>query len=90
MTLLVYTIGGALAGLGGVILASQFKSGDPNFGPLFELQVIAAVVVGGTSLNGGQGKILGTLIGTLFIGVVNNGMNLLQVRQLADDRARRR
>jgi ribose transport system permease protein len=79
VTLLVYTLGGALAGLGGVILCSQFNSGDPTFGPLFELQVIAAVVVGGASLNGGQGKILGTLIGTLFIGVINNGMNILNI-----------
>lgn len=79
VTRLVYIIGGALAGLGGVILASQFKSGDPNFGQLFELRVIAAVVVGGASLNGGQGKILGTLIGTLFIGVIDNGMNVLNI-----------
>ncbi len=79
VTLLVYTLGGTLAGLGGVILASQFQSGDPNFGQLFELRVIAAVVVGGASLSGGQGKILGTLIGTLFIGVIDNGMNLMNI-----------
>lgn len=73
---LVYTICGALAGLGGIIVASQLKSGDPNFGQLYELMVIAAVVVGGTSLLGGEGKILGTLIGAFIIAVIQNGMNL--------------
>jgi ribose transport system permease protein len=74
--ILVYTICGALAGLGGIIVASQLKSGDPNFGQLYELMVIAAVVVGGTSLLGGEGKILGTLIGAFIIAVIQNGMNL--------------
>ena len=72
----VYTICGALAGLGGIIVASQLKSGDPNFGQLYELMVIAAVVVGGTSLLGGEGKILGTFIGAFIIAVIQNGMNL--------------
>jgi len=75
----VYTACGALAGLGGVITASLFKSGDPKYGPLAELYVIAAVVVGGTSLSGGEGKVLGTLIGALIIGVIENGMNLTNV-----------
>ena len=61
--LMVYTICGALAGLGGVVLASQLAAGDPKFGLMYELEVIAAVVVGGTSLMGGQGQIFGTLIG---------------------------
>jgi ribose transport system permease protein len=74
---LVYTICGALAGLGGIIVASQLKSGDPNYGVLYELMVIAAVVVGGTSLLGGEGKILGTLIGAFIIAVIQNGMNLM-------------
>jgi ribose transport system permease protein len=77
--LLVYTLCGGLAGLGGVVMASQLKSGAPNFGQTYELSVIAAVVVGGTSLAGGQGKILGTLIGVLIIAVIQNGMNLLGV-----------
>ena len=77
--LLVYTVSGALAGLGGIITASLFKSGDPKYGPLAELYVIAAVVVGGTSLMGGQGKVLGTLIGALIIAVIENGMNLTNV-----------
>jgi ribose transport system permease protein len=77
--LFVYTLCGGLAGLGGVVMASQLKSGAPNFGQTYELSVIAAVVVGGTSLAGGQGKILGTLIGVLIIAVIQNGMNLLGV-----------
>jgi ribose transport system permease protein len=75
----VYAVSGIVAGLGGVILASQLKSGAPTYGLMYELQVIAAVVVGGTSLYGGQGKIIGTLIGALIIGVIQNGMNLTGV-----------
>ena len=75
----VYVISGALAGLGGVMLASQLGAGDPKFGQMYELDVIAAVVVGGTSLLGGQGKIFGTLIGAFIIAVIKNGMNLTNV-----------
>ena len=75
----VYAICGALAGLGGVILASQLKSGAPTYGAMYELYVIAAVVVGGASLSGGEGKIFGTLIGALIIAVIQNGMNLTGV-----------
>jgi ribose transport system permease protein len=71
-----YAVSGALAGLGGVILASQFKSGAPTYGYNYELQAIAAVVVGGTSLTGGEGKMSGTLLGALIIAVIQNGMNL--------------
>ncbi len=77
--LAVYTICGALAGLGGIVLASQLAAGDPKFGLMYELEVIAAVVVGGTSLMGGAGKILGTLIGAFIIAVIKNGMNLTNV-----------
>ena len=77
--LFVYTLCGALAGVGGVIMASQLKSGSPTYGGMYELYVIAAVVVGGTSLYGGDGKILGTLIGALIIAVIQNGMNLTGV-----------
>lgn len=77
--LLVYIISGALAGLGGIVLTSQLSAGDPKFGLMYELEVIAAVVVGGTSLMGGQGKIFGTLIGAFIIAVIKNGMNLLGV-----------
>ena len=75
----VYTLCGLLAGLGGVMEASLHITGDPKSGTLVELQVIAAVVVGGTSLAGGQGKIFGTLVGALIIGVIRNGMNLTGV-----------
>jgi ribose transport system permease protein len=77
--LLVYTLCGALAGLGGVVMASQLKSGTPTYGVMYELYVVAAVVVGGTSLSGGEGKVLGTLIGALIIAVIQNGMNLTGV-----------
>lgn len=75
----VYTVSGMLAGLGGVVMASQLKSGAPTYGLAYELHVIAAVVVGGASLSGGEGRILGTLIGALVIGVIQNGMNLTNV-----------
>jgi ribose transport system permease protein len=78
--LFVYCVSGTLAGLGGVIMASQLKSGSPTYGLMYEMYVIAAVVVGGTSLSGGQGKIFGTLIGAFIIAVIQNGMNLTGVR----------
>jgi ribose transport system permease protein len=75
----VYTTCAVLAGLGGVVMASQLKSGAPTYGLMYELYVIAAVVVGGTSLSGGEGRILGTLIGAFIIAVIQNGMNLTNV-----------
>jgi ribose transport system permease protein len=77
--LFAYTSSGLLAGLGGVVMASQLKSGSPTYGQMYELYVIAAVVVGGTSLAGGEGKVLGTLIGAFIIAVIQNGMNLMNV-----------
>ena len=77
--LFAYTVCGALAGLGGIVMASQLKSGAPTYGQMYELYVIAAVVVGGTSLSGGEGKVLGTLIGAFIIAVIQNGMNLTGV-----------
>jgi ribose transport system permease protein len=77
--LFAYVACGLLAGLGGVIMASQLKSGSPTYGGMYELYVIAAVVVGGTALAGGEGKILGTLVGALVIAVIQNGMNLTNV-----------
>lgn len=73
----VYLVAGLCAGFGGCIQASQLDSGAPNLGMMFELYVIAAVVVGGTSLSGGSGRIFGTLIGAFIISVIQNGMNLL-------------
>jgi ribose transport system permease protein len=79
VVLIAYTLCGAMAGLGGVLLSSQLQSGAATYGAMYELLVIAAVVVGGASLSGGRGKILGTLIGALVIAVIQNGMNLLGV-----------
>ena len=75
----VYAICSLAAGLGGCIQASQLNTGTPNMGMMYELHVIAAVVVGGTSLSGGKGKIFGTLIGAFIISVIQNGMNLLGI-----------
>lgn len=75
----VYVLSGVAAGLGGVVLSSQLKSGSPTYGLSYELYVIAAVVVGGTSLAGGEGNIIGTLIGVFIIAVIKNGMNLTGV-----------
>ena len=77
--LFVYSVCALLAGLGGIVQASQLKSGAPTYGVMYELYVIAAVVVGGTSLAGGHGKVLGTLIGAFIIAVIQNGMNLTGV-----------
>jgi len=79
VTMIAYITSGILAGLGGVITASQLKSGSPTYGNMYELYTIAAVVVGGTSLNGGEGRMLGTLIGAFTIAVIQNGMNLTNV-----------
>ena len=77
--LFTYAFCGAMAGLGGVVQASQLKSGAPTYGQMYELYAIAAVVVGGTSLAGGEGRVLGTLIGAFIIAVIQNGMNLTGV-----------
>jgi ribose transport system permease protein len=78
-TLIVYVICGALAGLGGIMVSSRLNAGDPKYGTMYELEVIAAVVVGGTSLMGGEGRMYGTLIGAFIIAVIRNGMNLMGV-----------
>lgn len=75
----VYAISGFMASLSALILTSRLNSAQPTAGESYELDAIAAVVLGGTSLNGGKGWIFGTLIGALIIGVLNNGMNLIGV-----------
>jgi ribose transport system permease protein len=75
----VYTLSGLAAGLAGVLVASRLNAGYPRAGEFYELDAIAAVVVGGTSLFGGRGSIWGTLAGAFFIGVLNNGLNLFRV-----------
>ena len=76
VTTWVYVLNGFLVGLAGVTLASRLGAGLANAGMQYELDVIAAVVVGGTSLMGGKGSVVSTLFGAIFIGVLNNGLNL--------------
>ncbi len=75
----VYLICGVLSAISGVLLASRMNSGQPNAGLMYEMDVIAAVVVGGTSLFGGRGSIVGTFLGAMLIGILRNGLNLLNV-----------
>lgn len=75
----VYVLNGFLVGLAAIVLASRLGAGVPNAGLQYELDVIAAVVVGGTSLSGGRGSVISTLFGAIFIGVLNNGLNLVGV-----------
>jgi ribose transport system permease protein len=77
--LIVYSLGATLAAIGGIIVTSRLDSAQPNAGISYELDAIAAVVIGGTSLNGGRGSIWGTVIGAIIIGVLNNGLVLLNV-----------
>ena len=79
VTWMVYVLNGALVGIGGLTLASRLSAGVPNSGIQYELDVIAAVVIGGTSLTGGRGTIAGTLWGAIFIGALTNGLNLANV-----------
>nr|WP_026682691.1 ribose ABC transporter permease [Priestia megaterium] len=75
----VYSLTGMLSVLAGIIITSRLNSAQPTAGSMYELDAIAAVVIGGTSLAGGRGRITGTLIGALIIGVIDNGLNLLHV-----------
>jgi ribose transport system permease protein len=76
---IAYVISGITAAMSALILTSRLNSAEPVAGQGYELDVIAAVVIGGTSLSGGRGSVWGTLIGALLIGVINNGMNLLGI-----------
>ena len=75
----VYALGGGLAGVAGLILTARLDSATPSAGFGYELDSIAAVVIGGTSLNGGRGSVPGTVLGCLIIGILNNGLVLLEV-----------
>lgn len=77
--IMIYSLSGLMAALAGIILTSRLNSAQPTAGTSYELDAIAAVVLGGTSLSGGRGWIVGTLIGALIIGTLNNGLNLLGV-----------
>lgn len=74
-----YVLCGLTAAISGVVLSSRLMSGQPNAGTGFELDAIAAVVLGGTAISGGRGHIFGTLVGALTLGVLNNGLNLMEV-----------
>lgn len=82
---LVYVISGACAGIAGLLLMARFSSGSPQTGLGYELQAIAAVVVGGTSLVGGRGTIAGTFAGALLIGALYNAMNLLHIESYTQE-----
>ena len=75
----VYSISGFLAGIAGLLLASRIVSGNPTAGQSYELDAIAAVIIGGVSMSGGAGKWFGTVIGALFIAVIGNGLDILNV-----------
>ena len=75
----VYMISGLLAGLAGIVLSSRVMSGNPSAGVGYELDAIGAVVIGGTSLTGGVGTVFGAVVGALILGVINNGLDLLNV-----------
>lgn len=85
MKICIYAISGIAAASSGIILTSRLFSGDPKTGVLYELDAIAATVVGGTSLSGGKGSIPGTFLGALIIGIIANGLNLLGVESYTQD-----
>ena len=83
--LAVYSVSGLMAALSGLVLLSRLNSAQPTLGDGYELDAIAAVALGGTSMNGGRGKVAGTLIGILIIGVINNGLNILGISSYYQD-----
>lgn len=79
--IIIYTLSGAFMGIAGVVLAARLNSAQPSLGVGYELQAIAAVVIGGTSLQGGKGSVVGTLIGALIVGTVTNGLRIMSIPQ---------
>src|SRR5690625_7726226 len=79
--MIIYTISGAFTGIAGVIMASRLNSAQPALGMGYELEAIAAVVIGGTSLQGGKGSIIGTVIGALIMGTLFNGLRIMSIPQ---------
>jgi len=77
----IYALAGAIVGIAGLLIASRLNSAQPALGLGYELEAIAAVVIGGTSLSGGRGSILGSLIGALIMAVLTNGLRVLSVAQ---------
>ncbi|WP_026818653.1 ABC transporter permease [Arthrobacter castelli] len=78
---LIYTFAGAFTGLAGVVMASRLSSAQPGLGMGYELEAIAAVIIGGTSLQGGKGSIIGTVIGALIMSVLTNGLRIMSIPQ---------
>jgi ribose transport system permease protein len=79
--IVIYTLAGVFTGLAGVMISARLSSAQPGTGLGYELQAIAAVVIGGTSLSGGKGSIVGTVIGALIISVINNGLQIMSIPQ---------
>lgn len=80
-TMIIYAVAGLFTGLGGIMISARLGSAQPATGTGYELQAIAAVVIGGTSLSGGKGTIVGTIIGALIISVINNGLQIMSIPQ---------
>lgn len=78
--LIIYVVAGLFTGLAGVVMAARLGSAQPQLGVGYELQAIAAVIIGGTSLMGGRGSIIGTLIGALIMSVLINGLRILSIQ----------
>ena len=76
----LFILTGAMAGLSGAVMSSRLGAGDPTVGQGFELDVMTAVILGGANINGGEGTVIGTVIGALIVGVLNNGMNMLGIQ----------
>ena len=78
--LMIYTFAGLFTGIAGVVIAARLSSAQPQLGVGYELQAIAAVIIGGTSLLGGRGSIVGTLIGALIMSVLINGLRIMAIQ----------